>query len=105
MSGLFHSARTYKLGEGDEGFHLKGHRFTSQSLSLNMASVGKSVLSAFASNCKGTGQILCQVPPGYFSFLFVEHLHTKTAKSLSEDEGRGEETETLFCFHFVRVCF
>lgn len=29
MSGLFHSARTFTLNEGDEGFHLQWHPLSS----------------------------------------------------------------------------
>lgn len=65
-----------------------------------MASVGKTAFSASASDCKGTGQILCQVPQAIFpSLFFFEHLHTKTAKSLSEDgggEGKGSRITLLF---------
>lgn len=57
-----------------------------------MACVGKSAFFFLsASDCKGTGQILCQVPQAIFPFLFF-FLNTSTPREQNlcqKEEGRG----------------
>lgn len=72
-----------------KAFTYRGTTFLLPSLSLNMASVGKGVFSAFLPLTEGNRSNPLPGAPGYFPFPSSEHLHTETVKSQSEDGGRA----------------
>lgn len=74
------------------------------SLSLNMASVGKGVFSAFLPLTEGNGSNPLPGAPGYFPFPSSEHLHTDTAKSQSEDGGRARRGGRNALLFSLGVC-
>lgn len=89
-----------------KAFTYRGTALLLPSLSLNMASVGKGVFSAFLPLTEGNRSNPLPGAPGYFPFPSSEHLHTETVKSQSEDGGRarrGGRNAVLFSL-CVLVC-